>query len=63
MIINTKIEANRDVDYTQNEQLSTLLTLFDKGIITKAELLERIPDGMVENIKGINREATKNEGN
>lgn len=63
LIINTKIEVNRDVDYTQKEQLSTLLTLFDKGIITKAELLERIPDGMVENIKGINREATKNEGN
>ncbi len=61
LIISTKIEVNRDLDYTEKEQLSTLLTLFDKGIITKAELLERIPAGMVADIKGINKEATEND--
>ncbi len=62
LIINTKIDVNRDLEYTQKEQLDTLLTLFDKGIITKAELLDRIPDGMISNIKNINREVRENDG-
>jgi transcription termination factor Rho len=62
LIINTKIQVNNDTEYTEKEQLETLLTLFDKGIISKDELLERIPAGMVANVNSINREVLKNDG-
>lgn len=61
LIINTKIQVNNDTEYTEKEQLETLLTLFDKGIITKAELLERIPAGMVADVNSIKREENEND--
>ena len=54
IIIGAKIDVNKSAFFTEQEQFSTLLTLFDKGIITKAELLERIPKGMIPNIDKIN---------
>lgn len=63
IIINTKIDVNKSTSFTEKEQFATLLTLFDKGIITKAELLERIPKGMIPNIDGINiNEVNSNDG-
>ncbi len=53
IIINAKIDVNKATSFSEKEQLSTLLTLFDKGIITKGELLQRIPKGMIPNIDGI----------
>ena len=55
-IINAKISLLKTSDYSEKEQLETLLTLFDKGIITKAELLSRIPKGLVPSIDEISRE-------
>ncbi|MBQ6848128.1 MAG: hypothetical protein IJO62_04370 [Clostridia bacterium] len=61
LIINAKIDVIRDTVYTEKEQLDTLLTLFDKGIITKAELLDRIPKGLVANSGSISREEKEND--
>lgn len=54
IIINTKIDINESVSFNEKEQFSALLTLFDKGIISAAELLERIPKGMIPNVDAIN---------
>ncbi len=56
LIINTKIDINNATVYSEKEQLNTLLTLYDKGIITKNELLSRIPKGMVKDINTIKGE-------
>lgn len=56
LIINAKISLIKTADYSEKEQLETLFTLFDKGIITKDELLERIPKGLVPDIENISRE-------
>ena len=56
LIINAKISLLKTSDYSEKEQLETLLTLFDKGIITKSELLSRIPKGLVPSIDDISRE-------
>ncbi len=50
LIVSTKIEVNQDTVYTDREQLDTLITLFDKGIISKEQLLKRIPQGLVSDI-------------
>ncbi len=60
LIINTKIDVVKQPAYTEKERLDTLLTLYDKGIINKGELLERIPEGMVPNISAIKTESEEN---
>jgi len=65
LIISTKIGITNALSFNPKEQLETLFSLFDKGIITKAELLERIPEGMVPNIKKIDfkeTEVSENDG-
>ncbi len=64
LIINTKIDVNNATVYGEKEQLETLITLYDKGIITSKQLLERIPKGMISDINGIikNCEVTENDG-
>ncbi len=63
LIINTKIDVNNSPVFSDKEQLETLLTLYDKGILSKAELLERLPTGLIPDVKGITpKEATENDG-
>ncbi len=64
LLINTKIDVNKSFALDDREKFNLLLTLFDKGIITKAELLDRMPDGVVPNIEGISpkTEVTENDG-
>ncbi len=56
LIVNTKIDVNNATVYGEKEQLETLITLYDKGIINAKQLLERIPRGMISDIKGIEKE-------
>ena len=62
LVINATVDVSHDVTYTDKEQLDILLTLFDKGVITKAELLSRIPKGMVPDLNTISKEETENDG-
>ncbi len=61
LIISTKIQVSADNAFTSREQTDILFTLYDKGIITKSELLDRIPKGLVKNADSINREVTEND--
>ncbi len=61
LVINATVDVSHDATYTDKEQLDILLTLFDKGIISKAELLSRIPKGMVPNLESISKEEDGND--
>ncbi len=38
---------------TDTERAQMLITLFEKGVINREQLLTRLPDGMVEDIDGL----------
>ncbi len=61
VIINTKIDLLKTADYSEKEQFETLITLFEKGIITKTELLDRTPKGLVPQIDTIERKSENND--
>lgn len=64
LIVTARVDVNKALFFDEKERLETLITLFDKGIITKKQLLQRIPDGMVTDIKNIlaEDEVNKNDG-
>ena len=47
--------------YSERECVSTLLNLFEKGIINKTQFLERLPDGIVPDRQGLLREKSEEE--
>ncbi len=49
LILNTKVDVSRDTVYSDKERIDTLLTLYDKGIINREQLIVRLPDGAVTN--------------
>ncbi|MEE1238699.1 MAG: hypothetical protein UHO61_02110 [Acutalibacteraceae bacterium] len=53
LIINAKIEVGAGTVYSERECTNTLITLYEKGIIDRMQLLERLPDGTVPNKKGL----------
>ena len=65
LLINTKVDVANDAIYSEKERVSTLLSLFDKGVINRNELLSRLPDGVISNkwelIKSVT-EVTNNDG-
>ena len=53
IIISARLDVNRSAEYSEKEKLDTLITLFEKGIITKKQLLVRMPEGMISDLAGI----------
>ncbi len=53
LIINTKVEVANNIVYSEKEQISTLLTLFEKGIINREQLILRLPDGALQDRKSL----------
>ncbi len=51
LILNAKVDVVNSTLYSDSEQISVLLNLFEKGIINKQELLERMPEGSIKNRK------------
>ena len=52
--------VNRDGD---GERLETLLTLFEKGVIDKKQLVARLPDGVITDKKQLLEEIVRGDGN
>jgi len=48
-----KVEVTNSASYTDRERAEMLITLFEKGIINRNQLLLRLPDGMVQDIEGL----------
>lgn len=53
LVINVKIDVTNDLSYSEKEKTEMLLTLFDKGVINKNQLLSRLPSGIIPNIKSL----------
>ena len=53
LVINVKIDIATDISYSEKEKTEMLLTLFDKGIINKEQLLSRLPSGIIPDIKSL----------
>ena len=53
LIINAKIEVGAGTVYSERECTNTLISLYEKGIIDRVQLLERLPDGTVPDKNGL----------
>ena len=53
MLINAKIEVGAGTVYSEQECTNTLITLYEKGIIDRAQLLNRLPEGVVPDKNGL----------
>ena len=50
-IFNANVEVSSGVLYGDGDRLDTLLNLFEKGVIDKAQLVARLPDGIIADKK------------
>lgn len=65
LLISTKVDVVNDTVYSEKERIDTLLVLFEKGVINRAQLIERLPDGVITNKKQLilqGEEENKNDG-
>ena len=53
MLINAKIEVGAGTVYSERECTNTLITLYEKGIIDRVQLLNRLPEGIVPDKNGL----------
>jgi hypothetical protein len=51
LILSAKVHVHTGALYSETERLETLLNLFEKGVITKKQLVARLPDGVVSDKK------------
>lgn len=47
LIINAKVEVSNGAVYSERESFQNLLILFEKGVINRKQLIERLPSGAV----------------
>lgn len=57
LIINADIEVGADTVFSESECADTLITLFEKGIIDRVQLLKRLPEGIVPDKNGLINDA------
>lgn len=56
LAVNARVSIRNPENYSSKERMEILFRLFEKGIIDKTELLKRMPEGSVENIKTLIKE-------
>jgi len=59
LLISTRVDVSNDTVYSEKERISTLLTLFEKGIIDRKQLLSRLPDGAISDKKALLEQNTE----
>ncbi len=65
LIINAKVDVSGGAVYSERECLQNLLTLFEKGIIDREQLLCRLPQGTIPDISSLivsKTEVSENDG-
>lgn len=53
LVITAKVDVTPAANLNERERADLLIQLFEKGVINREELLTRIPDGLISNIKGL----------
>lgn len=59
LVLATRVDVSNTSVYSEAEQISILLQLFEKGIIDKAQLLERMPEGSLRDKRSLLTEEVK----
>lgn len=66
VIVNSEVDVGSGSVYSERECAETLISFYDKGIISREQLLERLPDGMIPDKNGLladfAREENENDG-
>ena len=53
LAITAKVDVSNTTVYTEKEKTQLLITLFEKGVLDRNQLLKRLPDGAVSDIKSL----------
>lgn len=53
LVISARVDVSNAAVYSDREKAQMLITLFEKGVIDKGQLLERLPDGVVPDKKAL----------
>ena len=61
LVINAKVDITPAANLTERERADLLITLFEKGIINRNELLCRMPGGMIANVNELITNTPKGE--
>ncbi|MBQ3052301.1 MAG: hypothetical protein IJD55_01220 [Clostridia bacterium] len=61
LIISARVDIGNSTEYNERECLSTLMTLYEKGIIDRKQLLIRMPKGVIPDIDGLLAEKEDNQ--
>ncbi len=48
-----KVDTNNSLELTDRERVEMLMQLYEKGVIDRKQLLNRIPNGMITDIEGL----------
>ncbi len=51
--LNTRVEVGADNAYSVSENINTLVSLYEKGVIDKKQLIKRLPSGSLPDIRGL----------
>ena len=65
VLINARVDVANDMVYSEKERISTLIALFEKGVINREQLIVRLPNGVIQDKKTLlqnNSEADGNDG-
>ena len=64
LFINTRVDVSTCTVYSEKENFENLLTLFEKGVINREQLIERLPSGSIPDKNSLlgEREAAENDG-
>lgn len=61
LYLNARVDVGADNSYSANEQIDTLGSLFEKGIIDRRQYLKRLPKGSVPDINGLLNDINEGE--
>lgn len=62
LVINAKVEVSNATVYSEKERMEVLMSLFEKGIIDKKQLINRMPEGIIPDLKSLlTEEKAENE--
>lgn len=59
--LSAKVDVNIASNYSERERTEILLSLFEKGVINKNQLLVRLPEGTVSNVEELLKKNTEEE--
>ncbi len=61
IIVSAKVDVSSSTVFTERERTELLISLYEKGVINRGQLLKRLPEGTVSDIKELISESLKED--